>query len=169
MLTLGFYTVLGNYLQISKNPLLTLHYIEEFQAYLYLGLLFFDPTFPRRFDTSARFAMAKKEKKLTRKEKKAAKEGGNTSKNQAKKGENSSRNPTNTSRGTEDAKLPQPGDSASGNPAESSDEGEDAKRVRPDVIADEARQFINEIALSEKKLNDEYESEIEYFKTGKSA
>ncbi|KAI5813694.1 hypothetical protein BZA77DRAFT_357826 [Pyronema omphalodes] len=131
--------------------------IKEIQRAEDLGLWFFNPTFTRRFDTSARFAMVKKEKKLTRKEKKAAKEGGNTSKNQPKKGENSSRNPTNTSRGTEDAKLPQPGDPASGNPAESSDEGEDAKRVRPDVIADEARQFINEIALSEKKLNDEYE------------
>lgn len=96
--------------------------------------------------------MAKKGKKLTRKERKAAKEGENITKKPTDEAEKASKkSPDETEK-----------------PVETNDESENDKILHPVDIAHDVRHFINEIAGSEKTLQEEYNTEVEFLKSGKS-
>ncbi|KAI5789525.1 hypothetical protein FPQ18DRAFT_391537 [Pyronema domesticum] len=93
--------------------------------------------------------MAKKGKKLTRKERKAAKEGENITKKPTDEAEKASKkSPDETEK-----------------PVETNDESENDKILHPVDIAHDARHFINEIAGSEKTLQEEYNTEVEFLKS----
>jgi hypothetical protein len=147
---------LCHYSQLLKYLLLAPRWLDlqhtSTPSITFIGSWFSDPTFTRPFDISAYFVMAKKGKKLTRKERKAAKEGENTSKKPTKEREKASRkSPDETEK-----------------PIATDDGSDDDKILHPVDIAHDARHFINEIAGSEKTLQEEYNTEVEFLKSGKS-